>query len=374
MADPDPLTILIDGRRYGGWISPTITRSLEQCAASFEVRHSDRVLGQPAAWPLRPFSAVQVLVGNDLLVTGYIDVLDAGLEPAETNLQFAGRSKTADLVDCVTEIEGGEFRGGTLASIARALASKFGIDVADEVNDGTVFPVQGIEPSDRAFTFLEELARMRGVLLTDDEQGRLVITRTGSGRASGSLRQGVNIMAARMRTNVSKRFSRYVVRAQAGIAASLIPWNAQGQALPPGGGVVTNIVATATDPQVPRYRPMAVSAEGATDNTGALQRARWEASSRAGQSVQIEVTVSGWRQPDGRLWRINELVPVAIPRWGLDETLLIVSTTHRLDPAGRVTVMTLGAPAGYQPAPLQTRGNAALQNFLAQLLANSGRI
>jgi prophage tail gpP-like protein len=66
----------------------------------------------------------------------------------------------------------------------------FKIDVVVRTDVGEPFPDATIERHETGFAFLERLCRLRPVLATDDEQGRLVLTRAGSDRAHDALLQG----------------------------------------------------------------------------------------------------------------------------------------------------------------------------------------
>jgi prophage tail gpP-like protein len=70
-----------------------------------------------------------------------------------------------------------------LDAIAREIASLFKTDVVVQTDVGGPFPDATIERHETGFAFLERLCRLRSVLATDDEQGRLVLTRAGNDRA-----------------------------------------------------------------------------------------------------------------------------------------------------------------------------------------------
>ena len=85
---------------------------------------------------------------------------------------------------------GRQFAGYKLDAIARAIASLFKIDVVVQTDVGEPFPDATIERHETGFAFLDRLCRLRSVLATDDEQGRLVLTRAGNERAHDALLQG----------------------------------------------------------------------------------------------------------------------------------------------------------------------------------------
>ena len=116
--------------------------------------------------------------------------------------------------------------------------------------------------------------------------------------------------------------------------------------------VQTQLRAVAHDPTVPRYRPKVMVAEAQMSQGMMQTKANWEMQYAYGQSIRVDVTVCGWRQPDWRLWMLNEVIPVSIPAFGIDCDLLILGVRFKLSAdAGKVTVLTVGPQEGATPSP-----------------------
>jgi prophage tail gpP-like protein len=232
--------------------------------------------------------------------------------------------------------------------------------VEAEAADTSTFADAQIERCETAFTFLERLGRLSGVLLSDDAQGRLVLTTAGRTRASGSVVEGQNIQAARAILSARHRFSDYIVKGQHGLGVGgAASWGGAagiGGAAPPAGVVQTQQEAKAHDAGVPRYRPRVVLAESQLTEAGMQLRANWLRQAAYGRATQAEITVPGWRQPDGTLWTVNQIASVASATLGVDQDLLIARAEFELTPqAGRVTKLHLGPVEGYTPDPGQVR-------------------
>jgi prophage tail gpP-like protein len=363
-AERDRPILLVEGKRYLGWTSLRVTRALDRAAADFSLDIAESWPGLTESWSLAPFNPVQLLLGDegDLVLTGYIDRVAPGVDADRATVAVAGRSKTCDLIDCTPEIAGTEFRRSTLPAIARALCAPFGIEVVEEVDTGAAFPVEGFDRGDTAYETIERLARLRAVLATDDPQGRLVLTRaTTTRRASTDLVLGQNVEAAEAELNGAKRFSRYLVLAQ---QPSAVAWDREGdgdaededRTERPGSSPQPAVQATTEDATVPRYRPRIFRAEGAADAASATARAAWAAKTAAARAVRCTVTVQGWRQGDGRLWQVNELVMARIPRLQLDREMLVAALTfHASVEQGRVTELVLTPPEALTPEPISYR-------------------
>ncbi len=270
----DTLTLTIDGMIYAGWTGITLERRIDRMATRIACTVTERWTSQtPAqAWQITPFSPVVVKAGNDTILTGYVDEYAAEFDGTSHNVTIAGRSKTCDLIDCTPDIASGQFKGYTLEQIARAVCQPYGINVVIQTPATQVFPDATLQRCETAFAFLERLARLSSVLLTDDEQGSLVLTTAGSTRATTRLVQGVNVLRATCALDVKNRHSQYIVKGQHAIGSAAannggIPGFGPGApaAAPIIAPVVTNMRAVANDTGVPRYRPMVLMAEAQLD-------------------------------------------------------------------------------------------------------------
>lgn len=370
-ARPDEPQLLIADRVFTGWSEFRVTRGIERCASEFLFQAAGGWPGEADGWPFSPFAACTVRIDQDLVITGYVDGVEHRLEADQRQIRMDGRSKTADLVDCNVLLTGGEFRDNTFAAICRAIAAPFGVEVLDTAQAGhVVIPVEAADPTETCFRFLERMARQVSVLLADDAQGRLVLARTSAARCSSEIRTGTFISAV-LQMQVEKRFDRYIVKGQRPNLAAMVGRAVQQgpQGPVPGGNAQPGVSGEIRDPLVPRYRPFVMQSEANCDPAQARARAVWQARRDAAASLVVKVLVPGWRQADGRLWQINELVAVTIPEMGLREEMLVATVSYTLDKQGRRTLLTLGLPNAYTPEPLDPRGGGG---WIQRLQPGSG--
>lgn len=361
----DPITMMIDGRRYGGWTGARITRGLTRCATDFDIEVTERWAGQAEPWRIKPFARCEIYAGSDRLMTGYIDSYLPSGTATSHSVRISGRSNTSDLVDCMPDIQSGQFSGYTLAAIARAVAAPFEIEVVSATaNAERTIINANLEPTETAWVFLERLCRLVGVLATDDEFGRLVLTNVGDAKATGRLIYGENVNQYNGKLTSEKRWSHYILRGQVGIdgggaAGGTKNWNAAGGIAAPAGGpsatVRTNLRVETRDIEVPRYRPHIAVAESQMSLEQMQHRVEWQKRFAFGQSVEGEVTVPGWRQPDGKLWRVNQMVSVDHRMLGVDQDLLISSITWSLSDKGHTTELTVNPIEAFEPNPNKSR-------------------
>ncbi|MCA9469558.1 MAG: hypothetical protein KC643_29510 [Nitrospira sp.] len=336
------VSILVNGKAYGGWESVSITRSLENAAAGFQLAVSDRFPGQRQPLRIIPGDACQVRIDEDLVITGYVDQVNPSHDANSHSIAVTGRSKTADLIDCSDEPPWSSIHNQTILQIAHRMAQPFGVDIVDNLKDKTE-PLSQFDsnPGDTVFSTISRLASRKGCLVTDDEKGRLLLTRAGSAKASTMLRtgQGGNILSGSATFDQSNRFKRYIVIGQG-----------KGDDFN-HGEAVAGIMAEAQDLGVKRNRPIVIRAEGTVDLKKAQDRARWEAAARVGKSLNLTLTVQGWRQENGDLWRVNHLVYVLDPILTVDGEFLIVSVNYVLGSQGTLTTLTLSPKAAYELIP-----------------------
>lgn len=214
----DPVTLLINGMRYGGFTEIDFERGIDRVASTFNVAVSERWGTRKQPWRVNPFDAVKVYIAGDLALTGYIESYIPAFSAKTHGVRIAGHSLTKQLVDCTPDIPSGQFNGYSVAAIARSVAAIFGIETVVETPlADMVIPNANLERCETAFSFLERLCRLAGVMMTDNPAGNLVLTTAGVTRAASALVQGENILEAHGTYNVGRRFSDYILLGQAGI-------------------------------------------------------------------------------------------------------------------------------------------------------------
>lgn len=331
------VALTVGGEVYRTWTTFRMTRGLKRASADFQFEApADLVLP-----PLLFLPCVVTAEGQPIL-TGYIDDMDPEVDAKNTRTVVTGRSKTMDLVDCMPEFTTNQFNGYALDAIARGVAAPFGIGVVvgPGVTIGAPFRDATFERAEKAFAFVERLARQRGILLTDDASGNLVLATVGTQRAPASLVMGPggNVFRARGKLSGKNRYSKYTVRSQAGIKQT-------------GASVQNAVSAIAYDAGVPRYRPWSGIAESASLTDAAQIRANWEAAHRLGEGTKATLSVTGW-DVAGVPWQCNTVVYCDVPRLGLKADMLIGEIVLVDDATeGRTAELTVQPPSAFTPDP-----------------------
>jgi prophage tail gpP-like protein len=420
-------TLEVDGQIYSGWQEIKLTRSLENAAAQFELSVTELwPLEQNAEpWRIMPGKACVVKVSGDVVLTGWVDSYAPSFNASTHGVKVTGRSKTCDFVDSSVNENGGQFKAMTLEAIAKRVAEPFGLTVKVDPSFNAAaetIPEVQVQQGETCFELVEKLCRLQECLITDDEDGALVLTRAGAGKCSSRLVQGVNALVASATLNNAQRFQLYVVKAQrpggrtqddknpdiAGggedegdeegdddygdekgrqavtlldprppgyESPALRRWRADMATLAarrrsgasprgghPGGKgskVLTQISGGVTDPEITRYRLKVIVAESQADAAEATKRADWECRRRIGKSIELQITVVGWRQADGRLWKTNEMVRITAPWLSIDRELVIGEVAFNAGSDGETTALKLTLPDAFLPEKTRQAKKAA---------------
>lgn len=336
----DKITLKVDGKVYEGWTKVQVTRAMDAMAGSFELSLTWKWMDnqyQAVSAPIQQGEACIVEIGGERVITGYIDDWIPSYDDEQVTISVSGRDKTSDLVDCSVVHASGQFNNQTLTQIAKTVCKPFGIDVIVQTDVGSAFQRVQLEQGETAHELLARLAKQRGVLLTSDTFGNLVVTRTSKNKSGTSLILGQNILAARGRFSWRDRFSQFTVKSTGPSFGQ--DYDASGLS------AVGGIQAKVTDKEITRYRPMIIINEEIATADGASKRGQWERQRSIARSNSAEYTVTGWRIPDtGKLWNFNHLIKVEDAIFGIDKELLIKTVMFSEDDSGRLCVISVVPP------------------------------
>lgn len=339
MSAPDDLVIRVGGQELSGWEEVRVTRGVERVVSDFEVAMTEHYPGADRI-VVQPGQSCEILLGDDLVVTGYVDRYIPEFSARQHTVRVAGRSKTQDIVDCSAVWPGGQIMNGTVLAIAKTLCDPFGITVSALDDVGAVIPQTNLNVGDTPFDVIEPMARYRGLLMYDDTQGNLVFARVGKTQAASGFTEGDNVEAAGIAYTMDQRFSDY--------GAFRVKLMALADS-----GTESNLITDIQDQQVPRYRPkflVAETADGGFDI--AVARAKWEMVRRVGRSAAVHVVADSWRDRDGKLWTPNTLATVTLPGLKLATvTWLISEVTYIRNAGGTHARLVLMHPDSFIPQP-----------------------
>lgn len=320
------LSIKINGVDYKNFTSASTSASIAAVTRGFSFVST---VSSDNLFPLKVGDEVEILADNISFLTGYIESLEISYDSASHEIRVSGRSKLADLVDSSVPTQF-EFKGTTLDAIAYSLLKSIGIS-AKVINEagsirGFSGDITSAEIGQNAFDFLEKYSRKRQVLLTTDGADGLVFTRTGVNNAANRLKnvpggKDNNILKASIKIDNSKRFFKYVIKAQMNPIIEKLN-------LPPID--LSDQEGQAFDKDMRESRKIEINGEESMDSFSASDRAVWEKNLRIGTAFSYQVTVVG-NSVDGKLWLPNTLVSVRDDFCQINATLLIKEVRYDFD-------------------------------------------
>lgn len=341
MAKSDDLTLTVNGAALSGWTSVRVTRSIEKVPADFEIAMTDRFPAGQSLVVCQPGDRCQVMLGGDLVVTGYVNRFVASIDPQSHGISVSGRSLSQDVVDCSAEWPSGQISGANALQIAQKLSAPYGVAVTATADPGAVIPQFNLNIGESAFDIIERVCRYSGLLVYDKPDGTLVLAQVGSTKAASGVKEGVNATRASFEWRDDEQYGSYSVF---GLSVNTFT----------DAGVLNQPLGTATDPNVKRHRLRYFVAEaGAAGHEVSLKRAKWEAARRLGRAWRLRARVDSWRDSAGKLWTPNSLVSVQFPSIRLASAeLCLGEVSYIRDENGTGAELMLMPKDAFAPQPI----------------------
>jgi prophage tail gpP-like protein len=341
------ITLIVGGQSISGWTSVRITRGIERCPSDFDIGLTELFPGETNDLAVQEGDACVVQIGNDTVITGYVDRFIPGVDAEKHTIRIVGRGKCGDLVDCAAEWDNGQISGSSMLGIAQKLAAPYGITVTSAVANLPAIPQFNMMIGETAFEIIERIARFSQLLPYDTPDGNLYLSQVGTVQAASGFTLGQNVRRAEVEYSMDQRFSVY----KAFIQSMAVLGD-----LGDGG----NLLATVNDPNCTRHRMRVIISEGGgLGNNIAIQRATWEMNRRAGRSKIVSLEADSWRDSAGTLWTPNTLVPISLPQLKLpNEIWLISEVTYRRDERGTAADLVIMAPQAFNPEPILLQPSA----------------
>lgn len=300
------LTLLVNGVEYDRSISINVSRSLQNFLGYFQATTS---ADPEDVLPVKMGDAIEVLADGSRIFNGYVDALRMSHSANGHSISISGRDKTADIFDSTVTGQK-SFRGSIgFSDLLRKVLNANGstdIDIVNEVGAIEEFKsteIVAAEVGQKIFDFIEPYARTRQLLITTNEDGNVLLMRSGTSRLGVDLVHQVgneqnNIKSAELSLNRESRYNKYISHSQ------LNPY-AQGDEIEPSD-ITSQKGQAEVDSDIRTTRTFEFNAEEDSKNTTAYNRARFEANIRRAKSLNYACVVQG-HGINGTPYKINRL-------------------------------------------------------------------
>lgn len=337
----DDLTITAAGMNISGWETMRLTRGIERIPSDFSVTMTERYPGELGGVFLNPGLPVEVKLGDDPVLTGYVDQFAPSFAPGMHSITLTGRSKCADLVDCSAEWPAGQISNSNALQVAEKLAKPYGIKVKALSDPGAIIPQYNLLLTSPAYEVIEEICRFAALLAYDDTDGNLVLSRAGSAQAASGFMEGKNVQTGAVSYTQHDRYQDYqMIIVDMDLSTDF--------------GTGGNALVILNDQGVLRHRVKSIVADNSIGRgvDGATKLGGWQMRRRFGRSAQVRVTVDSWRDAAGKLWAPNTLAPIHLPSLHATDLLWLISeVTYFRDATGTRAEVILMPPEAFEIPP-----------------------
>ena len=335
----DKITVEVRGVAYEGWLQSEISRSLEAISGTFNIPVS-LLPGEPP--DIRRQDDIVIKIAGAVVITGYVLSAEPFYKKGDCGLRITGRDRTGDLVRCTAIHKGGQWRSATLDTIAKDLVAPYGLQVRVDTDVGAPLQDFKLSHGETVVDALARAARLRGVLVTRDDAGRLLLTKAGKDRFKGAIVRGLNVISMDGIGTDDNRHSEYTVFGQSNLVTDFES--------------ARNLKARALDPDIKRYLPLVINADGNTTQAELEELVAHTVRVRRGHAMGFKYTVEGWAH-DGVPWPLNQRVAIYDDVAGLDGAeWLIASVRQSCDlREGSVTELVVRPIEAYDTVPLHSK-------------------
>ena len=356
------VSLNINGDIFKYWKSVSITSELNTVASAFSVNalsKSSLMIDR-----IKSGRPVTVKIGEDTVLTGYIEQTPVSYSATSANVGIAGRSKTCDLIDCTVMIDdpnisyekpdtsnsnyvscpqnaATEYKNVVLETIIAQLIMPYGIKLVNETKPLTKKRNFSAKHEDTVLKALQNLTSTENLLFYGNEKGDLVVTEKGKLTADDALVLGQNILTGDASFDASKIYKYYrAVGQDKGVTGKT-------------GHAASSHNYTAVDDNVSRTRLLTKKVQGAADTAKCKVTAEGDRDYNHDQYFKITYKVQGWRQSTGKLWKINSLVDIKDDFLGIDtqrsQKFLITRVVFNLtENEGMTTTLDVIPPNGWR--------------------------
>lgn len=334
--------IEVDGENYTDFVTLTLTRSKEDmtCSGSMVVSWPGAEvfnLGHPPMQKMTDGAKIVVWLDDLKAATGRIDKRQGKGDPDSYTLTFTFRGLAAALVDSSADHPSGQENKKSPGDITKKLMEGYEsklIDKSNETRTSKRFVVREGQTIDRA---IRTATREFGLIAYENEDGDVVLNKRESDEGKGKdLTVGADFTEWSVSRNIAPRYSKITAKGSSIATDEKYGKDAE------------DVAGKAVDNYVKFKREFHLLTDGDQDHESLKKRAVTEAKRRAAAAVEVSLTMDGFSESVGVLWKVGRKHTVKIPIEGLDEELQVKQIQFELGPNDEKCTVDLVPKEAYQ--------------------------
>jgi prophage tail gpP-like protein len=344
----DQVTLKVRGKEFQDWETVAVTLIWGASAADFRFTAAERYGGgEFSQSTINVGDEVQVNLGGVDVIDGYIETRQLAYDANRHAVELIGKSLTAPAArSSIKDHPTGSFDNMTFKDIATKILEKHKVQVKviGQINQEKIDKVQ-VFPSENIWSFLDRLARPRGIILGADSKGNLLLIGKHQGQSSsGKLVEGQNIKKCQAVFTNKHVYEAYDTR----VSCAASDDNAFKKA-----SAIKSKRLTGTGPKN-SYQGTSCEEPVKTPKE-ADDRNEFEKKMQEGTALQVTVVVQGWFAGGSSIWQPGENVFIQSPMCPLNSTLKIQSVTFtQNDRSGTESTIVLVKPSALNDTGFDT--------------------
>lgn len=314
------------------WSSIEITRSIDTFDTfSFGAPFDEDSFLRKTIKPLQ-FNDGQILIDDELLSTIILVNPTPTLTSDDNSIIVTGYSKPGVMNDCSVKFSNYplEFDGQTLKQIATTLAGFYDVDVEFSESSGATFEKAKLEVGESPFDFLIKLAKLRGFLISNTTDGKMLFWKAASNPRTTILRQGSTpLLSVTPNINSQGYYSEIT-----GLS-------------PAEFGKDTESV-TVNNPRTSTNRPLVYRTKQQLSGADLQNAVKWKMGLMFANAIKYSITVQGIRDQNGLIWEPNTYINLTAPgAYVNNETTFLIKSLSISKSDSETTTMNLVLPESY---------------------------
>ena len=353
------IILRLNGQNFENFTSMKVSNSLQALSGKFEFEATSN---NKSDFPFSAGDKVEVLIQNRKLEipisNGFIDSIRVNYSSKSHIIMISGRDKTEDILDShIKDIEiTGPFK---LQDVIQRVLNVLGIkdieiiDATSGIEEFKVNDVAALMHAESAFAFMNKYAEERQVLLSNDGNGNILLTRVEFPLRNGeilnlrSLSDSNNVISGSTTYDNSHRFNTYDAVSQGNTSQQCSERNIGDPALDKcpkssNAALANQAGVTFTDDEIRTTRKFSIIATGAVTIDIAGKMAKWENALRIARTKKYTAVIQGFISSDKIVWERGQLVKVRDEFASINAEMIVSEISYSFSlGSGSTTTLTL---------------------------------